>query len=177
MLADEKRNLELYNEKVERILEHSLIKQKGKFSMFPEFKINNKKPTEEQIESFLARFRAFYMKGEPTYFLRICDILYTSIEDDKKKEEIVYLRATYNKILNKGSGFGFYINKNKISPDHNINLWLNAYYFHSDDEKRKQLKDLQNLPGDIAKAFLILEIMSLVRVIVFLNNIVKEILS
>jgi len=94
-----------------------------------------------------------------------------------QKSLLKELRENYKTIMKSGGGFNLRVNKNKLKPEENIDTWLNAYYFHSDKEKKEKLEELQNSTKGFAKVFFLKEIISLTNVIINLNEVVQEVLS
>lgn len=70
-----------------------------------------------------------------------------------------------------------YINKETIPPKVTIKAILNSIYFHSDTEQESIANRLLNADSGIIKGFFVLYIINLIRVIVELNKIVKEVLK
>jgi len=121
-------------------------------------------------------FRIFYVEG-PVKFSHIHDILMKNVESEEKREFVKSLYKLYNRFLNKGSGLALKIDGKTVKPQKNINSWLYGYYFKVQDDKRKELEYLRSKTRDLVKFFFIREIESLVDVIVYLNEIVKEVLN
>lgn len=179
-MNEEENILKLYNEKVEKLLKHSLLQGEMnlKITFFPlTLKIGDIEPTEEQIESLLIRFRFFYLENESTNFNRVCNLLWKKVDTKEQKEFIMSLRERYNTILERSGVVGLKINGDRVKPKENISVWLNAFYFHSDEEKREQLRYLQESTKGVAKVFFIIEILNLIDVIILLDRIVKELLD
>jgi len=184
-LSREKKDiLLLYNQKVEKLLKHSLLQGKTSLEISltppivpPSFKIGDASPTEEQIESLLVRFRPFYLEKESTNFLKVCNLLWKLIDNEDQKSRLKQLRERYKTIMKSGGGFNLRVNDSTVKPKDNLDKWLNAYYFHSDREKEEKLKQLQNSTKGFAKVFFLKEIISLIEVIKDLNVIVQEVLS
>ncbi len=173
MTDEEKYNLELYRDKAHELISSKFLKDEN----FIKF-LNGEKPNEEQIIFLLNKYRFFYLQKEPTNFYKICDILCKNAKNEKHIESIQNIRETYKKILKGGIGFVFSDKlKAEQPPEDNIDLWFNAFYFHSDREKKKRLEQLQNKYGYIQKFVFIREIWSLVLLIQQLNKIVNEVIN
>jgi hypothetical protein len=173
MTDEEKYNLELYRDKVRELISSRFLKDENLFKF-----LNGEKPDEEQITFFLNKYRFFYSKKEPTHFYKICNILEKNVRNEEQKESIRSIRKIYKKILEGGTGFVFSDElKAKQSPEENIDLWFNAFYFHSDKDKREQLEKLKKEYGYIQKFVLIREIWGLVLLIKQLDEIVKEVIK
>jgi len=90
---DKKDILQLYNKKVKKLREHSLLKGKTSLEISltppivpPSFKIGDATPTEEQIESLLIRFRPFYLQEESTNFFSVYNLLWKLTDNDEQKK-------------------------------------------------------------------------------------------
>jgi len=172
MNEKEKYSLEIYRDKVQELINSRFLKQESLFKF-----LNGGKPDEEQITFFLSKYRFFYLKKEPTHFYKICNILEKNVRDKKQKESIRSIRKIYKRILEGGTGFVFSDKlKSKQSPEENIDLWFNAFYFHSDKDKKEQLEKLRKEYGYAQKFVLIRDIWSLVRLLEQLDEIVKEVI-
>jgi len=173
MNKKEKYSLELYRDKVQELINSRFLKKENLFKF-----LNGEKPDEEQITFFLNKYRFFYLKKEPTHFYKICNILEKNVSDKEQKESIRSIREMYRKILEGGTGFVFPDKlKSEQSPEENIDLWFNAFYFHSDKDKKEQLEKLRKKYGYTQKFVLIRDIWSLVRLLELLDEIVKEVIN
>lgn len=181
MTEEEKKHLSLFNEKVE-ILRNCKFFQKEdglKIDFTGEklaLKIGDKEPDEELIRSLLLCFRIFYVKG-PVKFSHIHDILMKNVESEEKREFVKSLYKIYNRVLTIGSGFALKIDGKTVMAQRNIKSWLYGYYFKVQDKEREELEYLQSVTGDVVKFFFLREILTLVNIIVGLNEIVKEVLN
>lgn len=173
MTEKEKYSLKLYQDRVKELVSSKFLKDEN----FVKF-LNREEPDEEQIIFLLNKYRFFYLQKEPTNFYKICNVLYKNTKDKKQKESIRSIRKTYKKVLKEGT-ISVFSDKIKLEqpPKDNIDLWFNAFYFHSDKEKKKQLEQLQKKYGNIQKFNLITEICSLVILIKQLDEIVREIIE
>lgn len=181
MTKEEKKHLSLFNEKVEILKSCKFFQEEGglKIDFTGEkltFKIGDKEPDEDLIRSLLMCFRIFYVEG-PVNFRHIHDILMKNVESEEKREFIKSLYKMYKRVLTKGSGPALKIDgKTKIAQK-NIKSWLYGYYFKVQDKEREELEYLRSVTGDFVKFLFIKEILTLVNVIVGLNEIVKEVLN
>jgi len=98
-------------------------------------------PSEEVIAEFLMVFRFFYLQKERTHFPKVLNIL-------SKHAEIPEVIAHYRRLKKRWEDGLFekalYIklNEETMTASLLLDLWFNAHYFHSDEEKSKRLEGL-----------------------------------
>jgi hypothetical protein len=99
-------------------------------------------PPDEDIAAFLHYLRPFQLKKEPTYYEKACKVLARRIEDDGvrsalKTERAGFLGEHFNQGLMQVSSNGVVIN-----CEATLNKWLNAYEYHRDQDKKREIEDL-----------------------------------
>jgi len=131
-----------------------------------------RQPDETELRAFLLTFRQFISKKEPIFIYRIYNLCQKSLVNDKFKEHLIKSRSIWEH-AQKSCGINFIYNGQKISPEYAVNLWVNGYYFHSDEEKLKTLHYMLP-PGRMLSRFQFLSfIQDATRQILYLDNIIK----
>ncbi len=131
-----------------------------------------RQPDETELRAFLLTFRQFISKKEPIFIYRIYNLCQKSLVNDKFKEHLIKSRSIWEH-AQKSCGINLIFNGQKISPEFAVDLWVNGYYFHSDEKKLKTLRDML-LPGRMLSRFQFLSfIQDATRQILYLDNIIK----
>jgi hypothetical protein len=104
----------------------------------------------------LHKMRPFVLQSERTEFGRVCNILTRRIEDDRFREVITGLRALYDgkemQALLHVRVDGIVVNSRKT-----LEMYLNAYEYHRDEEKQAAMARLtQVLPDTAVRGFMLL---------------------
>jgi len=105
----------------------------------PQFKVVL--PSEEYLRSFYMAFRFFYLEKEKSNFLKIANII-------KRRTDNQFVRQYVDQLRDMWSGawsaktIRIELNEKQITPSLLMDLWFNARYFHSDDEKEQTLSNL-----------------------------------
>lgn len=98
-------------------------------------------PPEELIAEFLMAFRFFYLQKEPTHFHNILGLIGKHSNDENVREALkVFGKQWNNCLFDKVMNIAY--NDKPITSSLLLDLWFNAHYFHQDEEKEKQLKQL-----------------------------------
>ena len=98
-------------------------------------------PTEEQIAEFLMAFRFFYLQKERTYLPKILKILGKHTSQEELRQALKIYRQLWDQELF-GNAMQLTLNNKKITASDILDLWFNAHYFHSDEDKSKELEKL-----------------------------------
>lgn len=109
-------------------------------------------PREEFLTAFYSAFRFFYLEKEPSNFLRVINII-----KKHSKSSLVNQAMDQNELKWSGkiSSVKFEACGKKLTTKLILDLWFNAYYFHSDEKKFDELRDIQQiLSDDLAKYIL-----------------------
>lgn len=98
-------------------------------------------PAEELIAEFLMAFRFFYLEKEPTHFPRILGLIGKHTSDSDARKSLKVLGKQWNDSLFRKALNITYHGK-PITSGLLLDLWFNAHYFHQDEEKERELKEL-----------------------------------
>lgn len=113
------------------------------------FEANN--PAWEVIESFATRYRFFFADKEPTHAPKFLNLIYKKANDAWARNYIALLRRQYNSFLS--SSLSSTAASLKIENKDIIDLWFNSEIFHSDKDKQKKLKEINEIVGEEASIF------------------------
>jgi len=131
---------------------------------------------EDLLRSALMDFRKVYMKKECTNFFRICNLLDKNTLDINTRNNIEKCKEIYEKILNRPTSIGIYINKEIQNVEKIIDDWLYGYYFHEDEKRDEKLKSIR-LGILFHKASFVNSIIDLMGISVVLANNAKSIID
>lgn len=117
-------------------------------------------PGDEKLKELYLAFRFFYLEKEPSSFLRVRNII--SKHCASTEAVLSYLRSLkegWNRAMSETSSAEFY--GRRISGRDYVDMWFNAYYFHSDQKTEQRLEDVNTfLSEDISRFHLYLTIVS-----------------
>lgn len=109
-------------------------------------------PDDDLISSFLHRLRPFILQEEKTYFHKICKILSRRLDNVAIRNKI----AEQKKIFDGERIRSMVVissNEKIINSEGHLRKWLNAYEYHRDTDKQKELEELHwLLPHDTYRA-------------------------
>jgi len=111
-------------------------------------------PDEEYLRSFYMAFRFFYLKKEPSNFLKIANIIKRKTNNPLAKKYIDQLKDMWSGALARQQIQIIY-NDIELTPTLLMDLWFNSHYFHSDVDKDKKLLEIKNvLTIDVCRVLL-----------------------
>jgi hypothetical protein len=114
----------------------------------PEFRASL--PPDDDIDAFLHRMRPFVLKDAPTCFYRVRNTLARRMPLEAVRKYLDRMKETY-----KGTDMGFSIDYNdrRLTSDEAVDLWLNAFEYHQDENKRVNIRTMFALfPEPTARA-------------------------
>jgi hypothetical protein len=127
-------------------------------------------PDSQQISELLHRLRPFVLESEPTYFLSVRNILARRLSHsafraylDRQKDVFAGRRCQAIRVVSHGT---------LINSTETLDLWLNAYEYHRDHEKREKFEALHdgNLPREYSRALFIHILLDRARAVVDIGN-------
>jgi hypothetical protein len=151
----------------------------------PEIKIVYKKhepslctvtfPDEDLLKLLLMELRPLYMQGEPICFSRICNITWKYL-DANDQSKVTDIRAAYREILDSSNPRDISLKHEgkKLTAGEILNLYINAYYFHTDLEKLRKLESIQRYRVPISKWIMICAVVDLSEIFVALNRVIEK---
>ena len=130
-------------------------------------------PPNDQVLALMHRLGPFVLKNEPTYFYKICNILGKQIKDEDFRK---YLESVKN--LFSGQNFRniavLRSNDIIINSEDTLKIWLNAYEYHRDPDKRVELEMLHKIvPIEASRAIFIMMLYDMSRAIFIISNMIK----
>jgi len=100
-------------------------------------------PDEDDFRSFLLTYRQFISNDEPIYIYKAFKLCHTHITDPKGRMLLANARKEW-RTLEEGDMLRLVEKGKEISPTETQDLWINGYYFHNDQDKRKRLNALSD---------------------------------
>lgn len=132
-------------------------------------------PEEDLLRSLLMAVRSLYAQGEPICFPRICNGLWKYLDAN---DQIVVdnLRAAYKRVLNHIGPRDIFLKykDEKLMPHEILDLYINARYFHTEEEKVFKLEHVEDSDIPIAKWLMICTVTSLAEIFVALNGVIAK---
>jgi hypothetical protein len=110
-------------------------------------------PPTAHVSEFLHRLRPFLLEGEATSFLRILSLVGRYYADPPLRDNLKLAKQTF---LGRESQryYQFRVEDLLINSDAALKVWLNAFEYHRDLDKRAYLGDLASaVPLDVMKVF------------------------
>ncbi len=129
-------------------------------------------PNDDEISILLHRLRPFVLQNESTNFYNICGILSRYLTHSILREIIAKQRDLFS-----GKDFQSQIqinlNETMLNSEAVLNKWLNAFEYHRDEEKQKELELLHALlPMENSKVIFISMMIDKVKAIMEITRIV-----
>jgi hypothetical protein len=141
-------------------------------------------PDKKTVKAFLVDFRPFVLNDEPVNFDHISNIIIKSISSGSIKEETLKTKKVWNEILDRKDnsptrGMSLQIDGKTLLSNKNLDLWLNANFFHTDEKKQELLTYINNNQlGQISYFLFISLVQDLTQLLFwFDNNVIKPILG
>ncbi|MGZ8252222.1 MAG: hypothetical protein ACXW1P_07245 [Methylophilaceae bacterium] len=145
----------LINTKILRS-EESAIRGSIKYSSDGGIKYEATLPPEEEITEFLVAFRFFYQEKESTNFHKILGLLGKHAKEEPAREALKALKTKWANALFQTTLY-ISVNGEPITASLLLDLWFNAYYFHSDEEKSKKLTNLNEVFTEPFSKYMLLD--------------------
>jgi len=103
-------------------------------------------PDEFVLESLYRRFRFFILSKDHSNYRKLLDLL--SLHTDSELLRMYCQMAQREFLKEDILSFAYITARKPVCPEEVIDNWFNAHYFHSDTDKRKKLKEFQNVVSD-----------------------------
>ena len=113
-------------------------------------------PPEEQIAEFLLAFRFFYLQKEATHFPKVIGVIGKHTENPDARKALKLFGKQWNDSLF-GKALDIQLNGTPITSSLLLNLWFNAHYFHSDEDKEQGLAKLKEGVSEGFAKFMLLD--------------------
>ena len=98
-------------------------------------------PDKEQLEAFLLTFRHFILKSEPAFLQSVYNAARLCLTDNELRGHLDDSRELWKQALLRG-GLKLTFDEHEWTPEYATDLWINGFYFHSDEAKRRTLQRL-----------------------------------
>lgn len=175
--------LEDFLTNIHRLLESKLIQEGAfgnlrlKFNKDTGFTFEVNLPEEDHILALLHRLRRFILNDERSSYNRVTGIIGRRFEDVAIRSMLKAQRGVYD-----GKEFqtGIQIESNGvlINSDKMLFDWLNAFEFHNDETKRKEIELLHRMmPLDASRAVFLMLLAEKVKAILNIGNFVALLLG
>ncbi len=112
-------------------------------------------PSEELLKELYMAFRFFYLQKEPSNFQSISNIVNHAAANEQVNGFIRFLKNQWSGALLRKEIFGIYLNNRHVDAKRLLDLWFNAHYFHSDENKEKELNILNDALSSEFSRFLL----------------------
>jgi len=112
-------------------------------------------PREAFIVEHLAALRFFYLEKEPSFFLKVVNVLSKNARSDEATAAFRQIKAEWKTALFKES-VKIEWHEGKITAAGLLDLWFNGEYFHGDKDARDALRSLwETIPEKVTRWLLI----------------------
>lgn len=110
-------------------------------------------PPAAEVRELLHLLRPLILESEATYLLKVCGILGKHLAHPFIRRKLGELGDTFSGRRLR-STYTFAVGDIVLNSDEGLKLWLNAYEYHRDEDKREVLEQIgAAVPLDVAKAF------------------------
>lgn len=134
-------------------------------------------PPEEEIAEFLMAFRFFYLQKERIHFPKILGLIGKHTDNQEVRKALKQFGRQWNDSLF-GKVMNIKLNGRPITSSLLLDLWFNAHYFHTDEEKESKLNKLKNVfSEEFAKYMLLDAAIEASRVVFKVYNGFREIVN
>jgi hypothetical protein len=114
-------------------------------------------PKDEKLKEICLAFRFFYLEKELSNFLRVRNILAKHSGSEEVTRYLNSLKDGWNRALAEMHASDFI--GRQISGREYIDMWFNAYYFHTDVDEERKLEDVNTfLSEDVSRFYLYITI-------------------
>jgi hypothetical protein len=125
-----------------------------------------KEPDLEDFRSFLMVFRKFVSEKSPIFIPKIYNLVERLIPDAEFKAVFREARQIFNEVQqNSGCNISITTDGEILTQQYVIDMWMNGYYFHDDDEKIKTLERLESFQRDATKVIFTDYVIEISRII------------
>ena len=119
------------------------ISMKCSFEVGKPVKLQLKLPSERDLKELFLAFRFFYLQKEPSNFLKIINLLSRKSDNEITTQVMREYKKRWKDALF-GQTIFVYLNGEKLNAAKILELWFDAHYFHSMENKEKELEILNN---------------------------------
>jgi len=130
-----------------------------------------REPDEVDLRSFVLSFRHFFAKGEPVHLYSIYALCDRLISSDELRGYARQSREHWKEALTR-SGIGMNFNGREITPEHITDLWINGHYFHSDQDKMRELESLMRFDLKVSRFLFLSFLCDATRQVMYLGDVV-----
>ena len=154
------RSLTAFKHRSEEVLQTRVLQGGGRIHANVKFRAGQgvggavELPAEEDLRSFYMAFRFFYLQQEPSNFLRVANIIQRRAALDVVNRHIEALKAQWHGAMER-KGWSLAVNGHELTAGLLIDLWFNAHYFHSDEDKQARLRELNGILSTDFNRFLL----------------------
>lgn len=157
---DEHRRIEVFKRRVAQLAQVPIIKE-GRAQISAKIRgevgkgvtIGVTLPPETDLRALYMAFRFFYLQKEPANFLRIVNILRRHAKDHNTITYLDNLKKQWNGSFMKQ--IEITAGGRTLTPSLLVDLWFNAHFFHSDENKESELNSLLEIIGQDFGLFLL----------------------
>lgn len=182
------KQLDLFHNRIERLRGNSDFfvnscvnikyeKEKGIHTVF-------KGPDIKTVKAFLLDFRPFILNDEPVNFDYISNLTYKLALDDISRENIAKAKIIWGGLLERKretsiGGLRLQIDGQKLLSQKNLDMWLNAEFFHLDDDKRDLMGKVISNPMGQLSYFVFIDLLQRLSELLFWfdKNVVEVLLT
>jgi len=147
---------------------------------------------EDTFRSFLLSLRRFISDGEPVFLSTIHNLLLRRLPEGEHHDLTKRSREIHRTVLKTGKMQLAVLSKEEaaefdknpaavlkgtpVTPEYIVKLWINAVYFHNDQQKRKELEELKRWAGGLPEFTFIDTVNVITNQIGITRGIIKEVL-
>ena len=107
-------------------------------------------PDEEDLRSYLLTLRQFISPDEPVFMNKVYNLAQQHLTSDELRNNLREAREHW-KFVQKGSGITITFDERQMTPEHVTDLWINGWYFHNNEAKRRELLTMMPFESMVAR--------------------------
>jgi hypothetical protein len=128
-------------------------------------------PAPDDFRALLLLMRPFVLSSEDTYFSRVRNILSRRLDHPAFRAYLDRQRAIFN--AERCQGMLLVANDVVVNSIRTLDLWLNGYAYHRDEDKRTSFPALHErgvLPTELSEALMVATMLERARAVIDLGN-------
>lgn len=109
-------------------------------------------PPEELVAEFVHRLRPFVLDSEHTFFPRVRNVLHQRLQSSAVRSRLELWKTQFSGELTART-FQVTAGDSIINSDKTLRLWLNAFEYHRDEDKREAMASIYLIIPETACRF------------------------
>lgn len=134
-------------------------------------RFERREPDEDRVRSLVLLLRQFISDGVPIYIGKIYNVLHQRLKSEELKGYIANSRDAWKQAC-KALGVKLDFRGGQLTPEHIADLWFNGHYFHSDEDKTRELWRLDPVHWIFARSVFMAFLVEIARQVLYVANLI-----